>query len=248
LIVRIFRYIMAIALLAWTLPATAAEWRVTPIRLDLGKEARTGAISIVNEGSERINYEIKVVEWTQDAEGQDQYTDTSDIIFFPKILTLDGKAERVVRAGITAPPVSAEKSYRIFIEELPQPRKDNQTGVALAVRFGIPVFVKPLKDEAKGTIDPPRIDPTAITTVIRNSGTVNLNLKGIVFTGKDQQGLEVFSRETRGWYLLTGMSRQYSATITAEECRRASTLEIEAKNDKIPLKVTATVDQTRCGP
>jgi fimbrial chaperone protein len=154
----------------------------------------------------------------------------------------------VVRTGITSPPVSTEKSYRLFIEELPQPRQDNQTAVSIVVRFGIPVFVKPLKEEKKGVIDSPRIGPTSLSTVIRNTGSVNLHLKNVIFTGRDKQGQEIFRRETQGGYLLVGTARPYSAAITPDECRSIASFEIEANNDKIPLNTTTLVDRSLCGP
>jgi fimbrial chaperone protein len=246
--VRTILSTIALILFVGSSPALAGEWRVAPIRLDLGADARTGSVSIINEGTERINYEMKVFEWTQDASGKDVYTETSDIIFFPKILVLEGKMERVVRTGITAPPVAAEKSYRLFIEELPQPKKDTSTAVAVAVRFGIPIFVRPLRNESRGVIDPPAVSGQAISTLVRNTGTVNLNLKTIVFSGKDQAGKQTFSREASGWYLLAGASRQYSVSLSAEECRKTATVEIEAKNDKIPLLSVNAIDRTRCGP
>lgn len=74
--------------------ACAAEWRVTPVKLYLGKDAKSGAITVTNDGDEKINFQIEAFEWTQDAEGKDKYTETDDIIFFPKIMALEKKMMR----------------------------------------------------------------------------------------------------------------------------------------------------------
>ena len=53
----------------------------------------------VNEGDEKIEVQMGASEWTQDAEGKDRYTETNDLVFFPKIMTIESKEERILRAG-----------------------------------------------------------------------------------------------------------------------------------------------------
>ena len=56
------------------------------------------------------------------------------------------------------------------------------------MRFAIPIFVKPLKNQPRGAIEAPVVSAQSLSTFIRNTGTVNLSLKTIIFTGKDQEG------------------------------------------------------------
>ena len=37
----------------------AGEWRVTPIRIELDKNAKSGVVTIVNEGTEKLNVQMK---------------------------------------------------------------------------------------------------------------------------------------------------------------------------------------------
>src|SRR5512141_2213007 len=103
--------------------ADAGEWRVTPIRLDLGREAKTGVLTVANDGDDKLQVQMNAMEWTQDANGKDVYTETKDIIVFPKIMILNGKEEKILRAGIKMPAATKEKTYRLFIQEIPGPRK-----------------------------------------------------------------------------------------------------------------------------
>ena len=111
---------------------------MTPIRLDLGKDAKSSVITVTNEAEEKLNVQMKAMEWSQDADGKDVYTDTSDIIFFPKIMTIEKKEDRIIRVGIKALAVLREKTYRLFVEEIPEPKKAQGTSVAIAIRFGVP--------------------------------------------------------------------------------------------------------------
>src|SRR5512143_2941873 len=62
------------------LSSFAGEWRVTPISLGLGKDAKSGVITVSNDAAEKLNGQMKAMEWTQDAEGKDVYSETADII------------------------------------------------------------------------------------------------------------------------------------------------------------------------
>ena len=87
--------VLALALLfipIW--PAYPGEWRVSPIRLDFDKGIKSGVITISNDSAEKVHLQINEVEWTQDSEGKDKYVETSDLVYFPKIMILDKKKKR----------------------------------------------------------------------------------------------------------------------------------------------------------
>lgn len=228
--------------------AFSGEFRVTPIRLDFDRGAKSGVITIVNEGEDKLNVQMRAFEWSQDAEGKDQYTETNDIIYFPRIMSLDKKEEKIIRAGIKMPATAKEKTYRLFIEEIPQPKKDEGVNVAIAIRFGIPIFVKPLKEELKGEIEKVDLSKGVLNALIKNKGNTHFIIHSIDIKGKNEKGEEIFSKELSGWYLLSGVSRPYMVTIPEGTCKALSRLDIEAKTDRFKLNGKLDVDQTMCNP
>lgn len=230
--------------------ACPAEWRVTPIRLDLGKDAKSGVITVINESDEKINFQIKAFEWTQDAEGKDRYAETNDLIFFPKIMRLENKEERIIRAGIKMPAITQEKAYRLFIEEIPEPKKGTEgvVQVAIALRFGVPIFVKPLKDEAKGEIGKIELSKGTLNALINNNGNLHFIITSINIKGKNPKGEEIFSRELGGWYLLSNASRLYMTEVPQETCKDISRINIEVKTDKLIMNGKLDVDAAMCQP
>lgn len=228
--------------------ALAGDWRVVPIRLDLGKAKRSDVVRLINQGSEKINLQVKAAEWTQDAEGQDLYQESAELIFFPKILSIAPKEERVLRAGIQMPALQTEKAYRLFIEEIPEPREGEGSTVSINIRFGLPVFVAPLQEAVKGEIAALQLKSGLFTAAVQNTGNASFRIHTLTLKGKSREGTEVFRHQAQGWYLLAGAARTYSFPLAEEECRKAGVVELEVDTDKLDLKRTLEVDPTWCRP
>jgi fimbrial chaperone protein len=241
-------YLTVFSLVSLFLAASslAGEWKVSPIRIDLDKQTKHGVLNIVNEGVEKLNVQMKAMEWTQDAEGKDVYTDTEDIIFFPKLMTIEKQEERVLRAGIKIPAVAKEKTYRLFVEEIPEPKGSEGVNVAIAIRFGVPIFVKPLKVEAKGEIEKVEFSKGVVTAAIKNTGNIHFMINAVKFRGKNDKGEEIFSKDINGWYLLSGSSRIYSEEIPREICKALSKIEVQVATDKLNLSGKMDVDTAMC--
>jgi fimbrial chaperone protein len=228
--------------------ARAGDWRVSPIRLDLGRDAKSGAVTVVNDSDDRLQVQMKAYEWTQDAEGKDRYDETGEILFFPRLMILEGKEEKILRAGIRVPAAAKEKTYRLFIEEIPGPRKAEGVNVAVAIRFGVPIFVKPLKEEVHGEVGAMTMSAGALLVPVKNTGNVHFVVQSVLLRGRNGEGEEVFSRELSGWYLLAGVSRGYETTVPPETCGTMAVIETEVKTDKLPLRGRMVVDRSMCGP
>ena len=226
--------------------ALAGEWRVSPIRLELGSDARSGVISVIDEGTGRFQVQMKAFLWEQDQEGADKYTESNDIIFFPKMMIFNKPEERILRAGISMPPATAEKTYRLFIEEIPEPKKSDSTSIAVAIRFGVPIFVKPLKETPQGEIGRIEFAKGECRVRVANSGNVHFFINSVNVKGIDRAGKEAFTKKVEGWYLLHGASRVYAAAIPDGSCSDLARLDIEVKTDKFILNGKLDVEKSMC--
>lgn len=128
---------MLASLFASTL-AFAAGLTVTPISLELSSAAPAQALWLSNSGSEPLNAQLRVFAWSQQ-EGRDQLLPTRDLVLSPPMLALQpGQRQlvRVIRPGVAG---SGERSYRILVDELPDPARQQQ-GLHFVMQFSIPVF------------------------------------------------------------------------------------------------------------
>lgn len=249
---RLFTYMTIFALLSSLLfPSLAftGDFRVTPIRLILDKDARSGVINIVNEGQEALQVQLKAVEWIQDEEGKDKYIETKDVIFFPKIMKIQPTETRIVRTGIKILRPDREKTYRLFIEEIPGPKKENAGAtIQVAFRFGVPIFVKPFEEEISAKLESLTLSKGTLNVKIKNTGNSHFTINTVVVKGLTSEGGEVFSRELTGWYLLNGVTRSYTLFISQEDCEGLAQIQVEVKTDPLSLNGKMDVTKSMCQP
>lgn len=230
----------------------AGEFQVSPIRLDLGKTAKSGAITVSNMGNEKVNLQIQSVSWQQDAGGKDVYKETSDIVYFPKIVSLEKGDAQLIRVGMKGAAPESEKAYRLYIQEIPEPqkggKKDGKTQVAISIRFGVPIFVKPENEILKGAIEEITAIKGAVTARVRNAGNTHFKILTVTVKGLAQDGREVFSRDLQGWYLLAGAARSYSETIPRDECSRITQMRVDVKAEELTFFGTHPVQREMCLP
>ncbi|HZH04353.1 MAG TPA: fimbria/pilus periplasmic chaperone, partial [Myxococcaceae bacterium] len=124
--------------------AQAAGLNVSPIQIYLTPNSRNTLLTIRNDGAEEGRYQLDVFDWGENERGEMQLRPTREVVFFPRLLVLKPGEQRNVRVGATAEPVNEEKTYRIFIEELPPPKRPGSgVGVKVLTKIGLPIFLTP---------------------------------------------------------------------------------------------------------
>lgn len=224
-------------------PVWSGDFAVSPIRMDLDRSAKTGAVTVSNDADTSLQLQVKLSAWTQDAEGKDVYEESNDLTWFPRMITLPPKEQQLVRAGLRLPAAEQEKSYRLFIEEIPEPAKvDEKRGaaVAVAIRFGVPIFVKPVQEAPKGEIERIEVVGGDLRVRIRNTGNVHFVVQSLAATSGN------FSKSIEGWYLLPGAVRTHTIPVGTEACRGLGRVRIAITTDRMELAGEAEVDKAGC--
>ena len=209
---------------------------------------------MINTGDGPLKCQIDLKEWTQDSEGKDVYTEAKDIVFFPKIMTVEANEQRAIRVGVKGPPSQKEKTYRIFIEEIPSQKKTQDlktpgkiaAGLTIAFRYAVPIFVMPVKRQESSVVEKIELSGGTARTTVRNTGNVHVKLSTVTFRGKSAAGKELFVIEVGGWYVLNGMSRNYEATVPKEHCGELAVIEVVAQSESSTSTGTVNVDAAMC--
>ena len=247
---KILRLLVVAALLPFGAKlASAGEFSVNPIRLELGANVRSSVIGIKNEGKQKLSFQLQAMEWTQDSAGKDQYVDTQDLVFFPKILSVEPSEEGLIRVGSKTAAVPLEKTYRLFIEELPTTSKDPEGSAAqinVLIRFGAPIFIAPLKPQDNLDIENFNLTKGVVTIAARNTGNRHQLVQGINLKGTDSSGNEVYALTLADRYLLTGTARSYATSIAPGPCAKITALALEFKTDKFSATRKLDVLRAMC--
>jgi fimbrial chaperone protein len=232
----------------------AADFQIQPTSIVLSSNEKSGAFTVINNGNEKIDFQVAVKEWTQDAKGKDVYEDTKEIVFFPKIMTLAGHEQRSIRIGVKAPPSQKEKTFRLFVEEIPTPKKETElentgkirAGLTIAFRFATPIFVMPIKPQESADIEKMEMSQGLVKAFVKNTGNVHIKLLNVAFLGKAADGKELFTKEVAGWYVLHDLSVPYETAVPAELCGSLTTIEVKAHTQNLTLTKTTNVQKNMC--
>jgi fimbrial chaperone protein len=228
--------------------ASAATFSVNPVQVFLSAGTKSALLSLRNETDQPIRFQLSVEAWSQEPGGQMRLTPTTDIVFFPAMLTLKGREERKVRIGATVPPDSVEKTYRIFVEELPPlDTKDASAGITMLTKMGIPIFLRPAKPVGQATLGELGLRDGRLGFQLQNKGNVHFIPESVQVRGMDGTGTSILNLKLDAWYVLAGGMRVLDVEVPAAQCSRVRALVVEARVAGTVLKETLQTPAGACG-
>lgn len=231
-------HIAAVIALVVPFAAQAGLFSVSPVRIDLTPGAKSGSISVSNEGSS-LPLRVKLMKWTQDEKGEAVYTPASDLVYFPRELVVEPGTTRSIRVLALTPPKGTEQAYRLFIEEqLPPAPAEEVAGrvakVAVLVNFGVAVYVR-------GEDTPPAL--TAImgkdaggnpSFTLSNTGSSHTFVNSLSAQGVSFPGFKPH-------YLLGGASSPVVVSASAYQCASLpKNLVADTAEGNLPVRINAT--------
>jgi len=224
----------------------AGSFKAIPVKLFVDDKSKTAVLRVINEGDDKVTIQLDAKSWRQDDAGKDIYEDTGDIIFFPKIANIEKGEERIIRIGYKGKQEIREKTYRLFMQELPV-TKPGEMALKFAVTMSIPIFVNPAKEVITDwTAEAAGFSEESLRVKVANKGNAHIIINKIKAIGLDETGKEVFSRDTTGWYALAGITKIFSVAIPQEECLKVKTLVVRTEVEKNSRSFTLNVDREMC--
>jgi len=218
----------------------ASTVAVSPVNIFLTADTPSALLTLTNQGSERVSFEISLYSWNQSDAGAMQLAPTSDVIFFPSLVTLSPGEARNIRIGTVIKPGAVEKSYRLFLEELPPPRTQASDHARLHVRLlskiSLPVFLEPDKLLFNTSIGDVTVHNRALSFKINNGGTTHIVPQSVNVSAKDRDGKVLFQRAAIVWYILPGESSKVDLDLPARTCADIRSISISLVTDTEVVK------------
>lgn len=224
-------------------PAWAAKLRISPIGVHLTATERAGAITIVNTDDRPVNLQLRIYEWSEREDGQEQLDKTTDMIVSPPAITVPAGASYTIRiARPVVTPVNGERTYRLLIDELPQP-DDPRTigqGIKMVLRNSLPVFVTDAKAMAdlKWTVWQ---DESGVHAQAQNHGKRHAKIINLMVQTASGRPLS-FGGGLNG-YVLGGATRTFTAPANAAgtPLRDGDRISLAARDDALDVKAALVV-------
>ena len=118
----------------------SARVTIAPLRLELDGAQVHETLRVVNPSGRPIGIQVRAFEWTQ-ANGEDVYAPTADVLVSPAIVVIQPGETQFFRVQRRALPPQGERRYRVAVDQLPDPDLA-QNGTAMTrIRFTIPLFL-----------------------------------------------------------------------------------------------------------
>lgn len=227
--------------------AWAGTFDVYPVRVELSeKRGKSAWLTVTNRGKEPVRLQASAFAWSQSETGEVELGETSDIVFFPSMLTIAPGASRKLRIGTTIPIGAREQTYRLIVEELPNTQGTQANGIRILTRMSIPIFVQPESKRAGLRIENIDSRNGEIVMTVGNPGNVSLMLRQVAFVARDAAGRILFERELPGWYLLASGKRVFRLQLPGSVCSRIANATVEAKSQGDSLNARLEIPAIRC--
>lgn len=236
-----------LACLAAPKPVAAATFSVNPTQIFLANRTSSALLSLRNDSTQTLRFELSVFTWSQNAAGEMTLEPTKDVVFFPSLLTLKPAEERKVRVGTVVPHGAREKTYRIFVKELPPVDGPSEGGVRVLTTMGIPIFVRPEKEVSSAALSELRQSAGQVQFAIANTGTIHFVPQKIAVTAM-ADGLPVFERKVDGWYVLAAGRRDYAVAVPPDACSRVTSFLVRVEFASESLEERLQTPGGACAP
>ncbi len=210
---------LASALASGPAGARAAEVQVNPVVVGLSPAARSAIVTLRNQGKETARFEMQARSWGQEPTGEMVLAPTDEIAVYPPVLVLAPGEERNVRIGAVTPFGAVEKTFRVFLQEMPPPETPEAgSQVRVLSRIGLPVFLAPSRPVEKLRIGAISARGGKARFQLLNEGNVHGRPAAVKLAGLGADGKQLFEVDLPAWYVLAGGRRDYEAAVPGDAC------------------------------
>lgn len=206
--------LVALAAAAWLPPASAGTFTISPLRVDLSRSTPAAVLTVRNGESAEMVVQVEALQWQQ-AGGEDVLEASRDLVVSPMVFTLPPEGQQLVRVALRgAPDTARELSYRLVLQEVPQAARPGFTGLQVALRLSLPVFVAadaPTQASLAWTLE--RAADGALAVSAHNAGLGHARVLG--FRLIPDGGGPTFEQPVAA-YVLPGQTRRWPMVATGD--------------------------------
>lgn len=229
------RFVVALAALIASFAAAAGLIHVKPTTLVMSPGQSAAVLTVTNNGDKPITAQVRVFGWDQ-VGGKDDLQSTRKVVASPPMATLAPKSSQSIRVvRVSKEPVAGEESYRLLVDEIIDPATAPKVGVAVQMRYSVPVFV----ESAEGK-------PASVAVTAEMAGN-SLRIKAVNSGGMFAQAADVSLEYAGGistpvadgllGYVLPGKTMQWALDVPGNAAASGKPVRMNAKFNGEPFQV-----------
>lgn len=239
--------LVAPVLLLVALAGHAAEFQLSPTRVQLNPKRLVDTVVVGNSGAMPLRFEVSVKRWRMAADGSWQLAPSDDLIVHPLLLEIAAGSKARLRVGQLAPAQDpAEAAYRIQLDEQAiGPRQSNS--VRMLTRISLPVFVRGgVAGKPAPSLQAPRWSGSTLAFALHNDGDSYLPPQTIEVQVRTADGTVLATQALQGNYVLAGATLPLRMHMAQALCARAGELRLHLQETGTDLRLP--LSSRRCQP
>ncbi|OGT22987.1 MAG: hypothetical protein A2342_08385 [Gallionellales bacterium RIFOXYB12_FULL_54_9] len=208
--------------------AQSAEFHVNPVRIYIDGKAKSASLVVNNSSDQAVTIQATINSWTQD-KGDDRIVPTDDLVISPPIFKIQPKSKQVVRIGfLKKADAVMEGTYRLYLQEVPEPGKSDEQGMGITLRVSLPVFIAPTSGKPRADLKW-KAEPAdgSIKLSFANTGNAHVQVSAISINLPD--GSPLASIPAMMIYILPGQAHTWD--IKTEKPWKNEALRVMIKSD-----------------
>lgn len=222
-------------LLAGAPSAEAAEFTVSPTRVDLDAGRPTQTLVFGNQSESTLSFEVSVRSWRQDGTGQWVLEDSDELVVHPRMLHIEPGQRGNLRVGFLDEMPEHERAYRIEVNQLPHASVPRAGAVQMLTRVSLPVFTQYTPGHPGLRLVQARWQQGRLWLQARNEGSRHVSPMPGTLRVFDAQHQEIARTDMTLGYVLAGASIELERPGLGHACRTGTRIEFTAEGLSEPL-------------
>jgi len=192
---------LALCALAAASTAAAGSFSISPIRVEFAGAGRVQVLTVRNEEARPVVVQLRALAWSLE--------DTRDLLATPPVFTLPANGQQIVRIALRRESEpTRELDYRLLLEEVPQAAPQDFTGLQVALRLSLPVFVHAPKGSRAALVWSAAWQPDGrLALRLRNDGGAHVQVLDFDVRPADDPAVTLHNSVAR--YLLPGSQAEW---------------------------------------
>jgi fimbrial chaperone protein len=223
--------------------AEAASLQVAPVTLEIPAPGASATLKLRNEGTTVLNAQVRVFRWTQ-VNGEEKLEPTDAVVSSPPIISLAPKSGYIVRVvRLSKQPVAQGESYRVLVDELPDPSRQRHGTVAIVLRYSIPVFFYSAQAAAPKLTWSTAQRGGQVFVTATNDGDRHVRLADLKLDAG--QGRNISLGNGLAGYVLGHSTVHWAVTNSKHRLGAGNAIAISAQSDSGPISASSTMQAAR---